>query len=129
MAGNNRHNVDELIVEALARGECQTAAAKLAGCSATTIRRRLEDPEIRNQIERFRETMLNSAAGQLGAILSKAVSTLEGLLTKSTPPAVRLAAAKSVVELTIRTREVLSWEKRLTELEARLNPAQPEVTE
>ena len=129
MAGKSRHDQDDVIVEALARGECQTAVAKLAGCSATTIRRRLENPEFRNQIERFRETMLDSAAGQLGAILNKAVATLEGLLVKSTPPAVRLAAAKSVIELTIRTREVLSWEKRIAELESRLNTPQPEDAE
>ncbi|MEI8380913.1 MAG: hypothetical protein WCJ09_12340 [Planctomycetota bacterium] len=129
MAGKSRHNLDDVIIEALARGETQTAVAKLAGVSATTIRRRLEDSGFRSQIERFRETMLDSAAGQLGAILTQAVTTLEGLLIKSTPPAVRLAAAKSVIELTIRTREVLSWEKRIAELESRLNTPQNEATE
>lgn len=122
MVGKSRHNADDVIIESLARGESQTAVAKLAGCSATTIRRRLEDPELRSRVEQFREAMLNSAAGRLGAIFEKAVKTLEGLLTTSTPPAVRLAAAKSVIELTFRARETLILEKRMTDLEARVVP-------
>lgn len=124
MAGKSRHNADDLIIEALARGESQTATAKLAGCSATTIRRRLEEPEFRNQVERFRVTMLDCAAGRLGAILNRAVGALEGLLTSKTPPAVRLAAAKAVIELTFRTREVLSWEQRIADIEARASHEQ-----
>jgi hypothetical protein len=31
MAGKSRHNQDDIIIEALARGECHTAAVKLAG--------------------------------------------------------------------------------------------------
>ena len=121
MTGKSRHNQDEVIVEAIARGEGQTATATMAGCSVSTIRRRLEDPQFRSRIDRFRQTMLDAASGRLGSILDRAVKTLEGLLSDETPPAVRLAAAKSAIELTIRTREIISIEVRLAELEAREN--------
>ena len=60
MAGKSRHNRDRIIVEALARGEGQTAAATLASCSVSTIRRRLDDAEFRERVERFRAEMLDS---------------------------------------------------------------------
>ena len=119
MAGKSRHNRDRIIVEALARGEGQTTAATLAGCSVSTIRRRLHDAEFREQVERFRAEMLDEAAGKLGATVTKAVSTLESLLSSETPPAVRMASAKAIVEFALKTREILSWEKRLSDLEAR----------
>ena len=124
MTGKSRHNQDDLIVEALARGEGQTRTAALAGCSVSTVRRRLEDPDFRIQIDRFREAMLDDAAGKLGATVEKAVRTLESLLDDDSPPAVRLAAARSVVEFTFKSREVLSWEKRLSEIEASVRKGQ-----
>ena len=63
--------------------------------------------------------MLDAAAGRLGATVEKAVRTLERLLADETPAATRLAAARSVIEFTFRSREILSWETRLAELEAR----------
>ena len=123
MAGKSRHNRDTIIVEALARGEGQAATASLVGCSVSTIRRRLDDAEFWKRVERFRAEMLDAAAGKLGSTVVKAVTTLESLLSSETPPAVRMAAAKSIVDFSLRTREALSWEKRITELEARANSA------
>ena len=121
MAGKSRQNQDHTIVEALARGEGQTATATLVGCSVSTVRRRLDDPEFRNRIERFRGEMLDSAAGKLGAIVEQAVTTLNGLMSKSMPPVVRLGAARSVCDFALRIRESVIWERRLTALEERLN--------
>ena len=123
MAGKSRHNRDTVIVEALARGEGQTATATLVGCSVSTIRRRLDDVAFRDRVERFRAETLDAAAGKLGATVTKAVTTLESLLSSETPPAVRMASAKALVEFALRTREALSWEKRLTDLEARASAA------
>ncbi len=123
MAGKSRHNRDSVIVESLARGEGQAATATLAGCSVSTIRRRLDDAEFRERVEKFRAEMLDSAAGKLGATVAKAVETLESLLSSGTPPAVRMASAKALVEFALRTREAFSWEKRIADLEARANSA------
>lgn len=126
MAGKSRHNRDTVIVESLARGEGQAATAMLAGCSVSTIRRRLDDAAFRERVEKFRAEMLDSAAGKLGATVAKAVETLESLLSSGTPPAVRMAAARSLIEFSLRTREAVSWEKRLSDLEARANLIQTE---
>ena len=121
MAGKSRHNQDAVIVAALGRGECHTAAAKLAGCSATTVRRRLDDPLFRVRVERFRSEALDAVAGKLGANVEQAVTTLTALMAAEMPPAVRLGAARAVCDFALRTRESLSWERRLTVLEERLN--------
>lgn len=121
MAGKSRHNQDDVIVDALARGECQTTAAQRAGCSVTTIRRRLDDPQFRNRIERFRVEMLDAVAGKMGANVEQAVTTLTALMAEPMPPAVRLGAARAVCDFALRIRESLSWERRLTALEEGLN--------
>jgi len=121
MAGKSRHNRDAVIVEALARGECQTTAAQRAGCSVTTIRRRLDDSTFRERVERFRVEMLDAAAGKLGAKVEQAVTTLSELMAETMPPAVRLGASRAVCDFAMRIRESLSWERRLTALEERLN--------
>lgn len=121
MAGKSRHNQDEIIVEVLARGECQTTAAQRAGCSVTTIRRRLDDPAFRQRVDRFRVEMLDAVAGKMGANVEKAVTTLTALMEDSMPPAVRLGAARAVCDFALRIRESVTWERRLTHLEERLN--------
>jgi len=121
MAGKSRHNQDEVIVETLARGECQTTAAQRAGCSVTTIRRRLDDPQFRERIERFRVEMLDAVAGKMGANVEQAVTTLTALMADAMPPAVRLGAARAVCDFALRIRESLSWTRRLTALEERLH--------
>lgn len=110
-------------MEALARGDCQTMAAQRAGCSVTTIRRRLDDPTFRERVERFRIEMLDAAAGKLGAKVEQAVTTLSELMAQTMPPAGRLGASRAVCDFALRIRESLSWERRLTALEDRLNDA------
>ena len=123
MAGKSRHNQDAVIIEALARGECQTTTAKRAGCSVTTIRRRLDNPAFQERVERFRAEMLDAAAGKMGAKVEQAVMTLAELMGKSMPPAVRLGASRAVCDFALRIRESLSWERRLTALEEGMNDA------
>ena len=125
MAGKSRHNQDDVIVQAIARGEPQTTAAKLAGCSATTVRRRLDEPEFRSRVEAFRRGMLDQASGRLSDIMSKAVQCLSELLDGSNPPGIRLGSARAVAELLFRSREILSIEERLAELESRMTSPDP----
>lgn len=114
------------MVETLARGEGQMATAKLAGCSVSTVRRRLEDPQFCRRVDRFRESMLERSAGRLNSLNEKAILTLERLLDAENPPAVQLSAARSIVEFTFRVREILSIEKRLAEVEAAMKAQQDE---
>ena len=118
MSQKKRQKSEQTLLESIARGESQTTSATLAGVSRSTVRRRLGDPEFRQQVEKFREEMLDATAGRLAASATKAVETLDGLLDADSPPAVRLAAARSVIEFSFKSREVLSWEKRLADLES-----------
>ena len=71
--------------------------------------------------ERFRAEMLDAAAGKMGAKVEQAVMTLSELMAETMPPAVRLGASRAVCDFAMRIRESLSWERRLTALEERLN--------
>lgn len=105
MAGNSRQNQDHTIVDALARGEGQTATATLVGCSVSTVRRRLEDPEVRGRVERFRVEMLDAVAGKMESNVEQAVTTLTALMAEPMPPAVRLGASQAVCDFAMRFRE------------------------
>ncbi len=87
----------------------------------TTIRLRLDDSHFRERIERFRVEMLDAVAGKMGANVEQAVTTLTSLMADAMPPAVRLGAARAVCDFALRIRESLTWERRLSTLEERLN--------
>jgi hypothetical protein len=105
------------LIELLARGESQANAARQTGLSDRTIRRRLDDPAFRQQVDEFRAQMLESASGRLADLLDQALDTLADLMTHSGPPAVRLQAAKCVFESALKYREAASLEQRLLALE------------
>ena len=69
MAEKTRQKQDDVLITSLARGESQTHAARLAGCGARTVHRRLADPEFRSRIEAFRAEMLSQASGRLADML------------------------------------------------------------
>jgi hypothetical protein len=116
MAGKSRHNRDQVIVEALARGETRTSAARLAGCGVRTVSRRLESEEFRERVFLWRSEMLQTSASRLGANLSDAIETLQDLLKPEMPPAIRLGAARSIAEFALKTREATILEGKINEL-------------
>jgi hypothetical protein len=64
--------------------------------------------------------MVSRTAGTLTAAATEAVRTLLDLLKNSASPAVRLVAARSVLELGLKVREVAEMEERLAALEQRM---------
>jgi len=61
--------------------------------------------------------MVQRTASMLTASGMESVKTLMELQKPLTPPAVRLGAARSVIELGVKMREVADLEKRLLALE------------
>jgi hypothetical protein len=61
--------------------------------------------------------MVKRAAGMLTAAATEAVRTLLSLQKDSAPPAVRLGAARAVLELGIKVRELAELEARIAALE------------
>lgn len=112
---------DHQIVLALARGESVRRSARLAGVSERTVRRRLEDLEFRKSVRDARADSVERASSQMSHAMTEAVLTLRHLLTAGSD-SVRLGAARSILEIGCRLREVVELDDRLTQLEQSLEP-------
>lgn len=116
--GQRRRNDDQLLL-ALACGASVDAAAKQCGLHPSTVYRRLEDAAFRRRIDALRAEMTARAAGGLTAAGLEAVKTLLDLM-KAGAPAVKLGAARAVLELGLRFRETVHLQAEVDALEARL---------
>lgn len=112
-------NVDEILIEQLARGASQTQAAAAAGIGRKSVYLRLQKPEFRQSIEAFRAELLDQTVGKLAGGIGKAVERLEHLMQKATPDAAQVQAARAIADLTVKFKE-MHLEARLTDLQARL---------
>ena len=106
----------------LACGATVEAAAQKAGVSRATVLRRLREPEFQHRLQEFRSDMVKRAAGMLTAASMEAVKTLLELQKTPVPAAVRLGAARSVIELGTKLRETAEFEARLAALEQQMGP-------
>jgi AcrR family transcriptional regulator len=109
-----------MLLLALACGATVEAAANKAGLSQATVYRRLQDPEFKARLQEVRSDMVKRTAGTLTAASTEAVKTLLSLQQTAVPHAVRLGAAKAVLEIGIKMREVADMEERLTALEQQM---------
>jgi hypothetical protein len=126
MAENGRRKGDAALVLALAGGQTARDSARAAGVGERTATRRLADPDFRRRVVETRAALVERATGQMADAMSAAAETLRGLL-EARSEAVRLGAARAVLELGMKLRESAALEQRLNELERRLDEA-PEVT-
>jgi len=117
MPHRGRKQADELLLVALACGANVEAAARSAGISKATAFRRLQDSEFCKKLEQTKADMVQRTAGMLTASGMESVKTLMELQKPAAPPAVRLGAARSVLELGMKVREREDLEKRLAALE------------
>ena len=120
MAENGRRKGDAALLLALASGETVREAARLAGIGERTATRRLADADFRRHIAELRGEMVSRAVGRLADGSTEAVAALRKLLDAGTPPAVRLGAARAILELGTKLRESVELEQRLADLERRI---------
>jgi hypothetical protein len=111
---------------ALAGGATIIDAAKAAGISARTVRRRLQRVEYRMEISRLRGQLLDAAVGKLAAATADAVDTLVQLLGAASEH-VKLGAAKAIVELGLSLAEAVEVQGRITTLEELIVTRRQEV--
>ena len=123
MSRNGRKNANEQLLIALACGATVENAARKAGVSTATAYRRLADADFRERLQQLRGEMVSRASGTLTAASGEAVRTLVELLKNSVSPSVRLGAARTILEIGMKIREVAELEQRLAELEGRLGGA------
>jgi hypothetical protein len=122
---DDKRSKDETAVLALACGATVDKAAQQAQMSRWTLYRRLALPAFRRRVQAARAEMLQRSAGTATAATPAALKTLLELLTGSPRDAVRLGAARSLLEVALKLREITDLEERLANLEEQVRAAQP----
>ena len=120
MAGSGRRSADEALALALATGQTLRGGAEAAGIAERTATRRWADPAFRRRVAQLRGDMVQRALGRMADGMAEAADVLRALLPPGMPPAVRLGAARSLLELGVRLRESVELEARLASLEEQL---------
>ena len=110
---------DELLALHVASGETVTKAARLAGMSRSTAKRRLQDRDFRQRVREARSELLEESAAALAGASREAVVCLRSLLTAE-GEGVRLGAAKAILETSIRYRDAIELESRIAALEEQI---------
>jgi Homeodomain-like domain len=123
MAEKLRKKAENALLLTLACGATVENAARQCGLCERTVYRRLENPDFRQRVQQLRNDMIQRSAGALSAAATEAVRTLVELQKATAPPAVRLGAARSVLEIGIKLREAADLEQRLSALEQQLSVA------
>ncbi len=121
MADKVRQQGEPSLSIALASGKSLRDAAALAGVNERTAARRLDDPVYRSAISSLRGQMTSEATGRIVVAMTEAADTLRELLAAKSE-AVRLAAARAILELAGSLRAGTEVEERLLRLEASLGP-------
>ena len=117
MARPKRKKNEDSLLLALACGATVEAAARQCGLSERTVYNRLGDDEFKKRLERVRADMVDRSAGMLTAAGGEAIRTLLTLQKDSTPT-VRLGAARTILEIGLKMRQMVDLEQRMAELEA-----------
>jgi hypothetical protein len=121
MPQTGRRNVDHNLLTALACGATVEAAARSAGISESTVYRRLRQPAFSQRLQEVRADMVQRTSAMLTASGMEAVKTLLALQQASTPASMRLGAARAILEIGLKVREVADLERRLSALEQQLS--------
>ena len=120
MAVGRRKKGNAELVLALACGATPESAAQKAGLSLRTVYRRLAQPLFREQVHQVRTEMVRRAAGLFTAAGMASLKTFTTLQESASSEAVRLGAARAIIELGCKLRETVELTERLAALEARL---------
>jgi len=117
VAHRGRRNADEALALAVASGQTLRDAAAANGIGERTATRRRADAAFRRRVAELRGDMVGRALGKMADGMADAADVLRQLLAAGTPPAVRLGAARSLLERGTKLRESVELETRLAELE------------
>jgi hypothetical protein len=120
MPRRNLKKAEEVILHALACGATVGNAATRAGVHARTVYRRLKDADFQRRLRELRADMALRTADMLTAMGSESVKTLRELHGPGIPPTVRLGAARTTIELGIKTRDSADLAERVVALEVQL---------
>ena len=125
MAANGRQNGDSVLIVALLANPTLADAAKNAGLSEQTARRRLRDPEFQGRLDAAGSELIDAAVRAMAGHMEEAVATLVDL-NREAPPSIRLGAARTILELGPKWRTKRSLEKSVHELRRSLAEDEPD---
>lgn len=116
--GEKKSRTREKAIMALLTEPTVRQAAEKAGIGQATLFRWMQDPEFDEQYRTAKGLAFTQAINRLQQSTGKAVDTLNEVMDDGdAPPASRVSAAKTILELGIKVREQDEFEKRLAELE------------
>ena len=96
-----------------------TEGCQKAGINKTTLYKWLKQPEFKVELDHQRDEITSEAFNTLTQSLTKAIETLTGLLDNQDDRLKRLTA-KDIIDFIIRHKENEDLDKRLTEVEKRI---------
>ena len=99
----------------LARGASVAQAAKKVRIALTTGYRWDKKQEVRQAVDDFRRSVLQTACNKMISITGKAVETL-GQLLDSKSEQIRLATARTVIDGTAKLRQLAELEQELEQI-------------
>src|SRR5262249_47455294 len=123
MTTPRRKKSEDALSLALACGASVENAARQCGLCERTVYRRLTEPDFKRRLQELRAEFVQRTAGALTAAATEAVRTLLELQKPSHSGTVRLGAARAILELGMKLREVAELEERIAALEEQLHPA------
>jgi len=126
MAEKLSKKAEDTSLMALACGATAEAAARQCGVSSRTVHRRKADADFRSRLQALRADMVQRTSGALTAAGGESVRTLLDLQKVTSPPAVRLGAARAILEIGSKLRETVELEARIAALEQASQPGAPD---
>ncbi len=109
--GNSRGGADAVLIAALASGRSYQEAAEAAGCSKSTVARRMATDGFRADVSAAREEYIEMLRGRLLQAQPTAVSVLAEIMTRARSDADRILAARALLD--VRTRDPLLDEQEV----------------
>jgi hypothetical protein len=117
--GDKLERKTEAAIVALLAHPTMPEAAKAAGVSETTLWRWLQRDDFRKKYREAQEKVFDGALGSLHGATTEAVNCLRRNLSCGNPSA-EVHAARTILDYTLRARELFDLENRIALLEAAL---------
>ena len=110
---------EDALLTALACGLSVEQAARQTGVSTRTIQRRLTEANFSFRLDELRHEMLARSCAMLTAAGVESVRTLVELLKPQQAANTRLQAARAILDLGVKLRQLVDVEEQVHELERR----------
>ena len=117
MPAPKHKKADDALLLAIACGATVENAARQTGLHERTVYRRMKAPEFQRRLRHLRADMLGRTTAALTAAATEAVRTLLDLQKSGVQAAVRLGAARAILEIGLKLRENVELEARVAALE------------